>query len=641
MAVNPRVWDYKAMAIASIDRLKRKEHKRILLENRKWDLIIFDEAHRLSAIDYGSGKTEKTQNYRLAEEIRLPDYSEAFLLLTATPHQGEENHSRFKNLLRLLDDDIDFSGLDEQLPLFPAGGGGRKFTDLVIRTPKKDVTDAEGHKVFKGRQTHRLPVKMYDDEKEFYNAVAEYIRDGYQDAGARQRRDAATGGGLPADDISEAQRQLDGRDQGCPARTAHAAAGRNLRPARQDEDERSRRAVRRGAWRNKSCSQNDREIMQDEILALEQLLAMPVKRDKKLDELLGLIDHIAKESGRCDEEKVLIFTEYRQTQRYLVLELGEEVREGLRRRNPRRHEAGAAGGRPAATSNRSGRRLPKMGPSLRRPPSGPASGCSAISRRSAFWFRPRPAAKASTSSSATSASITTCPGTRCASSSAWAGSIASAKTRWCRSTTSSTRARSKRRSKPTSRTGWSYAARAIAKVTGEDPEEIKGRLNGQLESEIDPTEIYQRALVEGNLNKQTQKEIDEAVKRAKQAYEIATQSLFRDCSSYSFDNYQRQLATDLTLADLQRFTERFLGEHRRQLQKKEALFEFIVPDVLGPCEASGAVSTQQRSTATWRFTGATRNSWRWAIRWWTPCCNMQGRTASAGLTALSASTIPG
>ena len=60
-------------------------------------------------MDYGSGRVEKTQNYRLAEEIRSKQYSEAFLLLTATPHQGEENHSRFKNLLELLDDDIDFT----------------------------------------------------------------------------------------------------------------------------------------------------------------------------------------------------------------------------------------------------------------------------------------------------------------------------------------------------------------------------------------------------------------------------------------------------------------------------------------------------------------------------------------------------
>jgi hypothetical protein len=124
------------------------------------------------------------------------------------------------------------------------------------------------------------------------------------------------------------------------------------------------------------------------------------------------------------------------------------------------------------------------------------------------------------------------------------------------------------------------AATALAQVTGEDPEEIKGVLNGQLESEIDPTKIYRRALVEGDLNKQTQKEIAEAVQRAKKAYEIATQSLFRDVSSYSFDNYRRELASELTLSDLQGFSERFLSKHRRQLQQKDAFLEFLVPDVL-------------------------------------------------------------
>src|SRR5207249_1747909 len=163
----------------SLDRLKRPEHKRILMENRKWDLIIFDEAHKLSAVNYQSGKVEKTENYKLAEEIRHKHYSEAFLLLTATPHQGEENHSRFKNLLALLDDEIDFSSL-EAADLFTSAGNGRKFTELVIRTPKKDVTDAEGRKVFKGRSTHRLACKMHDDEARFYEAVKAYIRDGHQ-----------------------------------------------------------------------------------------------------------------------------------------------------------------------------------------------------------------------------------------------------------------------------------------------------------------------------------------------------------------------------------------------------------------------------------------------------------------------------
>src|SRR5437773_422579 len=68
--------------------------------------------------------------------------------------------------------------------------------------------------------------------------------------------------------------------------------------------------------------------MDEEIAALEQLLAMPVKRDKKLTELLGLTDHIATESGRGNQEKVLIFTEYRQTQRYLVTELEKKYGKG-------------------------------------------------------------------------------------------------------------------------------------------------------------------------------------------------------------------------------------------------------------------------------------------------------------------------
>jgi hypothetical protein len=126
------------------------------------------------------------------------------------------------------------------------------------------------------------------------------------------------------------------------------------------------------------------------------------------------------------------------------------------------------------------------------------------------------------------------------------------------------------------------AAKAISQVTGEDAEELRAALNGQLESEIEPAKIYQRAMVEGDLNRQTQKEIAEAVERARQAYEIATQSLFRDVSCYSFDKYRRELATDLTLGDLQRFTEQFLAVHRRQVKRKDEFLEFLVPDVLKP-----------------------------------------------------------
>ena len=148
----------------------------------------------------------------------------------------------------------------------------------------------------------------------------------------------------------------------------------------------------------------------------------------------------------------------------------------------------------------------------RRRPSGPANDCSANMPKCVSSSRPRRAAKESTSNSATSASITTCHGTRCASSSASAASTATGKTRSCRSTTCSTKATVEDKVQAYFEDRLERAATALAKVTGEDPEEIKGTLNGQLESEIDPDEDLQagagrresqQANAEGNRTKRS------------------------------------------------------------------------------------------------------------------------------------------
>ena len=117
-------------------------------------------------------------------------------------------------------------------------------------------------------------------------------------------------------------------------------------------------------------------------------------------------------------------------------------------------------------------------------------------------------------------------------------------------------------------------------MTGEDAEELIASLNGQLEAEIAPDDIYKRALVEGTLNKQSKEEIRQAVERAQEAYEIATTSLFKDISSYSFDSYKRDLASPVDLKDLEAFTINFLTRERRQIQRKEGFLEFLTPEVL-------------------------------------------------------------
>jgi len=591
-AVNPRVWDLKAAAIASIDTLKRKEHKQVLLENRKWDLIIFDEAHRLSAMDYGSGKVQKTQNYRLAEEIRDKQYCEALLLLTATPHQGEANHSRFKNLLLLLEDDIDFGAL-EDMSLF--SGNGRKFTDLVIRTPKKDVTDAQGHKVFKGRQTHRLAFTMYADEGRFYRAVTEYIRDGYQMlervTDPTRRRAAGflltTFQKLNASSTAAIRGALSTRLRRLRGELCDLTDSPDHDHEDQFFDERYE-----GEHDERRLFQDDKTILKGEIQTIETLLAMSVKRDKKLGELLKLIDHITSESPAGDAEKVLIFTEYRQTQRHLVQQLEAKYGRGsvvvihgsipLQRRDEDEKPIELLwepfrkyGALTASTSRRTSQRLFRDHDKVRFLVSTEAGGegvnlqfCHICVNYDLPWNPMRVEQRVGRVYRFGQDKVVQ------VYNFFNKGTIETL-------VQSYFEGRLKR------------AAEAIAKVTGEDAEEIRATLNGQLESEIDPAKIYQRALVEGNLNKETQKEIQEAVVRARRAYEIATTSLFRDVSSYSFDSYRRELATELTLADLQEFTDRFLAKNRRQLQRKGGFVEFIVPDAI---RAYGLPERYRRAT---------------------------------------------
>jgi len=582
LAVNPRIWDFKARAIASLNMLKRKEHKRTLLENRKWDLIIFDEAHRLSAMDYGSGKVEKTQNYKLAESLRGQDYCDALLLLTATPHQGEENHSRFRNLLYLLDEYIDFSALEEK-DLFSGGAnGGRPFTELIIRTPKQEVTDAEGRRVFNGRQTHRMPFKMYADEARFYKAVAEYIRNGYQMLERLnepvQRRAAGflltTFQKLNASSTAAIRAALDkrllrmrGEISAVPEPTEF---DRELFHDERYEGESEEADVK---------LLTEAQIVEHEAQTLETLLSLRVKRDKKMDELLRLVDRIESEAPRGAEEKILIFTEYRETQRYIVREL------------EKRHGKGCAvvihGGMKLERKEESAEDVEAIWAPFA---AGGALQAASTKRTSQRLFRDHPKVRFLVSTEAGGEGINL----------QFAHICVNYDLPWNPMRVEQRVGRVYRFGQKLVVQVYNFfnrgtiedtvqlyfenrirrAAETIAKVTGESPEDIMGTLNGQLESEIDPAKVYQRAMVEGDLNRQTKEEIDKAVARARQAYEIATQSLFRDVSSYSFDQYRRELKADLTLDDLRRFTERFMARHRRQMQRRDEFVEFLTPDVL-------------------------------------------------------------
>ena len=191
----------------------------------------------------------------------------------------------------------------------------------MIRTPKKDVTDARATRCSRAGRRIGCEAKMYDDEKGFYLAVEEYIRNGYKmleriSDGAQQRAAGfllTTFQKLNASSTAAIKAALQGRLMRLQGEICDLPKTTRTRTAMSDL---------KVNWKSGSPQERPRNHGGRDRSA-GTATGRAGKRDKKLTELLGLTDQIAKESARGDQEKVLIFTEYRQTQRYLV-----EVLEG-------------------------------------------------------------------------------------------------------------------------------------------------------------------------------------------------------------------------------------------------------------------------------------------------------------------------
>lgn len=167
--------------IASIDTLKRPARVRRLLEAPAWDLIVFDEAHHLTAYRFGQ-KVKKTQNFKLGEALR--DHSRDLLLLSATPHQGD--HFRFWMLIRLLDPRL-FQNADDMLE------NRHRLNGVVFRRTQADACDAHGEPLFCRRQVHTQGFHLSDGERQFYDALKEYLSDGYDLAAQAGNKGRALG----------------------------------------------------------------------------------------------------------------------------------------------------------------------------------------------------------------------------------------------------------------------------------------------------------------------------------------------------------------------------------------------------------------------------------------------------------------
>jgi superfamily II DNA or RNA helicase len=131
-----------------------------------WNLIIVDEAHRLG------GSTDQVARYKLGQG--LAEAAPYLLLLTATPHQGKTD--AFHRLMALLD--------PRAFP-DPVSVTRERVQPYVIRTEKRQAIDLHGQPLFKPRETRLLPISWetrHRDQRLLYEAVTEYVREGYNQA---------------------------------------------------------------------------------------------------------------------------------------------------------------------------------------------------------------------------------------------------------------------------------------------------------------------------------------------------------------------------------------------------------------------------------------------------------------------------
>ncbi|GHO82270.1 protein NO VEIN domain-containing protein [Dictyobacter formicarum] len=152
------------LCIARLDKLSRDERARERLQQTDWDLVVVDEAHKMSATFF-SGEVKYTRRYQLGQ--LLGSLTRHLLLLTATPHNGKEED--FQLFLALLDQDR-FEGR------FRTGVSTVDVSDMMRHLVKEQLYRFDGTPLFPERLAYTVNYRLSPLESQLYGDVTEYVR---------------------------------------------------------------------------------------------------------------------------------------------------------------------------------------------------------------------------------------------------------------------------------------------------------------------------------------------------------------------------------------------------------------------------------------------------------------------------------
>lgn len=309
------VWEANDRIITSIDYAKQQEVL-VELERAKWNLIIFDEAHKLSVTKYGI-KIRRTHRYKLAKVLN--NKTDSLLLLTATPHRGDS--FAFYSLVSLADPYI----FENEFKIF-----SDKLNSIMIRRGKDGLNDEEGKPIFKPREVITLSVDFTEDENKLYKAVTDYVRKVYNSAKSLNNR--AVGFAMVllqkrmVSSIAAIRQSLKNRLSNLiKSEVSSLTREEKIRLKDYIKDPDSLDDWEKEIFERKLevlALPTTPRALKKEIETLKHLIKMAgaIKIDSKALKLIDFVKGIMEDP----KEKVLIFTEYRDTLSYLLNLLKEE-----------------------------------------------------------------------------------------------------------------------------------------------------------------------------------------------------------------------------------------------------------------------------------------------------------------------------
>ena len=166
MADDTQEYDY---CIARLDKLARNEILQQKLQAVQWDIIVVDEAHKMSASVTGN-EVHYTKRFRLGQT--LSGITRHFLLLTATPHNGK--HKEFMIFMSLID--------PERFGFTHTSTDNPDVSDVMRRLLKEELRKFDGTPLFPERRAYTVNYSLSPSEAKLYDEVTEYVRNEFDKA---------------------------------------------------------------------------------------------------------------------------------------------------------------------------------------------------------------------------------------------------------------------------------------------------------------------------------------------------------------------------------------------------------------------------------------------------------------------------